>query len=429
MCESVDNYHIRDVIPTCVNLLACFLLVSTYLRDFYLRYSTLRSTHVRLTCVYPTYVYRRTRDARQDVDTDTDSTSEEDNVGGLGKFSHGWYGLVHQHWVDQIISAGSFGLHNTEAPEAYHKTCMKLASMRVRHLHDSKTKQSMLMYVWWNFLFCEMDKDVLDETPRPSPINFFFGLRKILHMDLERIFVENHFLHREALITRSELFDLLCQRFGVPSSAIAHGNLTSLGYVFGQQLCREDGKVFWATDTRYPYGSSGQRRDILRIHGTENVAGTTNALYCEATVFVRVHHVASLPFYREVTTDLSDTMTFVIGRWFSPHPSTHSIRDSEHRPLCPGACNVNHCLWTYARTNNPRASMTAARNDVLRSQIKMFGATHSIQQRNLRLHSHSYMCLLDVDTIDEVVNGMCFQFDGLSSNIDTTSWLQTVTVL
>ena len=80
-------------------------------------------------------------------------------------------------------------------------------------------------------------------------------------------------------------------------------------------------------------------------------------------------------------------------------------------------------------TNNPRASMTGTRNHVLRSQIKMFGTTHSIQQRNLHLHSHAYMCLLDVDTIDEIVNGMCFQFDGVSSNIDTTSWLQTVTVL
>ena len=93
---------------------------------------------------------------RDPHDTDTDSTDDDEDVGGLGKFSHGNYGLVHQHWVEQIISSGSFAVHNTEAAEANHKICMRLASLRVRHLHAAKTKSYMLKYLCWHDLFSQM---------------------------------------------------------------------------------------------------------------------------------------------------------------------------------------------------------------------------------------------------------------------------------
>ena len=57
--------------------------------------------------------------------SDTESTSDEDDIGGQGKFSHGDLALVHQHWVESIMSSGCFGVHCTEAAEAYHKVCMR----------------------------------------------------------------------------------------------------------------------------------------------------------------------------------------------------------------------------------------------------------------------------------------------------------------
>ena len=79
--------------------------------------------------------------------SDTDDTGSSDDTGGDGYFSHGTTSLSHQHWKDQIISAGSFNLHDTEAAEAAHKTSMGLASLRVRHLSDAKTHSNMLEYL------------------------------------------------------------------------------------------------------------------------------------------------------------------------------------------------------------------------------------------------------------------------------------------
>lgn len=65
-------------------------------------------------------------------DSDTASTSDDSALVGMGFYTRGSVGLSHQHWVDQVISAGSFSLHCTQAAEAYHKLCMRLPSERVR---------------------------------------------------------------------------------------------------------------------------------------------------------------------------------------------------------------------------------------------------------------------------------------------------------
>ncbi len=79
--------------------------------------------------------------------TDTADTADEDDTGGDGYFSHGTTSLSHQHWKDQFISAGSLNLHDTQAAEAAHKTSMRLAASRVRHLNVNKTQTNMLEYL------------------------------------------------------------------------------------------------------------------------------------------------------------------------------------------------------------------------------------------------------------------------------------------
>ena len=90
---------------------------------------------------------------RDEDGSDTESTSEENDVGGDGKYSHGDICLTHQHFVDQLISSGAFAIQDTEGPEAVHKLCMSLASTRVRHLDVVTTKNSMLDYLRYDLLF------------------------------------------------------------------------------------------------------------------------------------------------------------------------------------------------------------------------------------------------------------------------------------
>ena len=55
--------------------------------------------------------------------------------------------LTHQHFVEQIVSAGGFNVHDVQAPEAAHKVNMHLPSARVRHLSTNETQASMLKYM------------------------------------------------------------------------------------------------------------------------------------------------------------------------------------------------------------------------------------------------------------------------------------------
>ena len=48
-----------------------------------------------------------------DPETETEITFEENDVGGLGKYSHKDIGLSHHHWVEHVVSAGSFNVHCT----------------------------------------------------------------------------------------------------------------------------------------------------------------------------------------------------------------------------------------------------------------------------------------------------------------------------
>ena len=251
-------------------------------------------------------------------------------------------------------------MHITEGPEAAHKLCMKLASARVRHLHDAKTKSSMLKFLCFHDLFNEMRAERAG-TASIKRVNYPCGVRLDLEIDMcgPRLLesgYQQQFLHPEALITRYELLDLLRSRFGIPQNRNSYGLLQRLEWTFGQKIIRQDGKVFWATDSKYPFGVGKKRRDIFRVHGTERVNGCRNSLCCESILFVTISSLKDSPGLGEVA-DRSDKINLVLGRWVSPHPSTGNCHEDEHRPLCPGPCNINHCLWTYARVYTPRRAL------------------------------------------------------------------------
>ena len=366
--------------------------------------------------------------------TDSEDTGSDEDVGGLGKFSHGKYALVHQHWIRQLITAGSFSVHNTEAPEAAHKLCMKLASVRVRHLDHAKTKSSMLNFLCFHELFNNMIEESARTATTKRINNYPCGVRLDLQIDMcgERLLesaYQQQFLHPEALITRHELLDLFCSRFGIVQSRSSYRSLQRLKWAFGQKLIRQDGKVFWATDSKYPFGSVKKRRDILRVHGTEQVNGCLNSLCCEAILFVSISGLRDCPGLRDVV-DRSDEVTLLLGRWFSPHPSTGNGRDDQHRPLCPGPCNINQCLWTYARVPTRRRALCNAdgsQSPAFNAHRRLFGGTLSDQMARRALDERAYFCLIDVKAISHVVH-MTPQFVNDDTVEDYTCWLQTVTV-
>jgi len=246
-------------------------------------------------------------------------------VGGLGKFSHGDIGLSHQHWVEQLISGGSFGVHCTESAEAEHKICMRLPSMRVKHSRQNLTQKSMHAYLRRYTLFetlieqqrtCDAPRRRLtfNEVQLPLINQTLQGSRRVsMGTELENTQNQQQFLHREVRIARVELLDLICGRLGLSKTRQSYQRMNCLQWTFGQKFVRENA-TFWATDSKYTWATSenaNRRRDIFLLRGTEMVPVIppngrlimkNTALCCEAVCFVQISGVRNI-FPTLVTMD------------------------------------------------------------------------------------------------------------------------------
>ena len=322
--------------------------------------------------------------------SDTDDTDDDHKIGGLGYYSHGHKCLVHQHWVMQVISAGSFGVHCTQSAESIHKISAKLAGARVRHLHVNATQRSMLQYLFYFTVFEDLKtrmpvRYVHRRSHRNScrvriPLTNNF---QSPDEPFDSLSFQSKFVHREVLVSNSELMDMLCTTLGLPATLDSYKLLEKLSYTMGQKLIRrEDDKIFWSTDTQYTFDTSlhsRRRRDTLFVDGHEereyrqSRRGMTiklkNALCGEAICFLQVGELSSipLPVFTEPYTVLrdpykalrsaivDDSINLILVRWFEPHVTL--LRDERFRPSCPGPLHINHCLWRYAVANRIRQSM------------------------------------------------------------------------
>ena len=273
-----------------------------------------------------------------DTATDTDSTPERCFVGGLGKWSHGKHHLVHQHWVSQLQSAGSFDVHDVEAAEAYHKHCMKLPSLRVKHWTDeNKTHHDMQKFLLRDLLFRALKKEITPfATPQRRKI---FGVTKtltgvVMGADLAAVDVQGSILHPEVRLARVEILDLLCFKFNVPGCRTSYTLLGGLQWDFGQKYTNSDGQVYWSTDSQYGYSSSGHRRDSLLLHGSVDteirladgqIVERQTGLCCQAVCFVTLtgmQTVLHLPLPKDIKKEITDdSLTLVLVRWFEAHPT------------------------------------------------------------------------------------------------------------
>ena len=187
-------------------------------------------------------------------------------------------------------------------------------------------------------IFSELHAATIVGRPkRKAKTNISYGVRVPLRQadgaqvqmrnhfeDLGNVALQRMFLHKEAMITRFELLDLVCDLFGLRRVRSSYQTLNCLSWYFGQKLIRRDGKVFWASNSHYTYaykGTNGQgrRRDCFTVKGTEVVHGVTNALCMEAVVFVTLGDILRLPFSlpAEVAGAIdrdTETLTLILGR-------------------------------------------------------------------------------------------------------------------
>lgn len=225
-------------------------------------------------------------------------------------YSHNTMCLNHQHWVDQVVSAGGFNVHCAQGPEASHKHNMHIAAARVRHGDNNETQHSMLKYLCERSVFHMLLLDMIAsgrpprKSPTPAP-----GLRQPLPVDCGRKLLEASF--RKSIISSgvriavSELIILICGKIGLQPTLGSFRKLANARIVLGKKFTRsgEQAQTFWATDTTRS-SVAGCRRDMLFLKGT--VSGS--ALCGEAICFV---HISNLQSACAIATD---DMNFVLIR-------------------------------------------------------------------------------------------------------------------
>ena len=165
------------------------------------------------------------------------------------------------------------------------------------------------------------------------------------------------------------------------------------------------------------------------------VDGVTNALCMETVVFVTLGDMYRLPFAlpsrvtEEIDAD-TDTLTLILGRWFEPH--RHAIsRDNLHRPICPGALRINHCLWRYAVTSTLRRSLCSRIGTPAPSftrQAARLGLTGVDMLSHVEEDACAYFGLFTQNQLLSVVN-MCPEFKTGSVEFEHGTWLQSVTMI
>ena len=401
------------------------------------RYTTIMSRYIMTLCVSTIHSLNVTLTLTLTVPTcrvikthstpvsDTDDTEEEDRVGGLSYYSHSKKNLIHQHWIDQVISSGGFNVHCTQSSEAAHRVNMHLASRRVRFYDCNGTQDQMLKWLRHHKLFLALKQDIFPEerVSRKNKQRDSLGLPLRCSFGVKDRFTKpdcmNNFLHVEVRVAEIELVNIICDKLGLPAGSF--DVLSQLTFDFGQQFTRRDGRKFWSTDTGYSLNTTKSRRDLLFLDGV--VGG--DALCGESICFMLISGLK-----KTFNDDRDDSETYALVRWLEPDDDAYE-RDALHRPVCPGPLHINNCLWRYSKTDRPRAVLKGSRNDVLpRSFIRQrhkFGKTREEQNACREREMHAYYSLVTTDSIVDTVNA-CQLFLPGTCVTDNEHWLQTVTM-
>jgi hypothetical protein len=324
----------------------------------------------------------------------------------------------------------------TQSAEAAHKTSAKLTSLRVRHLHGMKTVHSMLSYLCSHTVF-EHLRDFFPDPPSTGPAcPIVYGVKLPLgsdwlmdgHGSFTTISFQSGLIHKEIPVTRSEFMDMLCDQFDMPKTLATYRCFERLRFKFGQKFTCSSGTNFWATDTQYTFPNvfnERARRDRFFVDGvvkkTYRLADgrrveRLNALCAEATCFVTVSNLNQIPIpaldpvrspdKQELRDSVHNhSVSFFLVRWYEPHQDSHQ-RDRLNRPICPGPLDINHCVWTFAKTPSPRQSVP--------------------RHRAVSVRYAYYGLIFPQNVVNKVNIAPIFVRDTTNTGVD---WLQTVTLI
>ena len=85
-------------------------------------------------------------------------------------------------------------------------------------------------------------------------------------------------------------------------------------------------------------------------------------MFVQVSGFANVVHGITLPHHLRFQSDMigaNNVTLLALVRWLVPHPlALH--RDVKLRPVCPTPFDINHALWTFAKTPRQRVPWAGA---------------------------------------------------------------------
>ena len=167
------------------------------------------------------------------------------------------------------------------------------------------------------------------------------------------------FISNRVRLTRHEFLDLVCRNLelesGQPNMVRVLQNLRYDCFGSLQTCVDHTNRIFVGF-----HSTSPRRQDFVRIKGEPE---NNTCLSARILMFVRISGFSDDPLGITLPTELRhppnnvENVTFALIRWLSPHPRS-VLRDSKLRPVCPPPLDINHALWTFAKSRRPMLTQT-----------------------------------------------------------------------
>ena len=350
-----------------------------------------------------------------ETDSDADGGPAPRLRGGRGHIEFSQKGIPHGslHFPEQVKWAGHLFMHDTCAPEAAHKTNIKVPMDRVRKADDQETSGSMIAWVFrtttWGKIIANVEREYglkrkKRTTKNPEKLRVDVHRSKIHRptADVSHLFHDNTFsplssggdklLTPDVRVSYNELATIIADAMRWPIGHVQ--NVLKVRLYCSAQLVFPSGvtRTYWSTDSRYPY-FGGTRRDMVQVDlGNENIG------VAQLVGFIEMEN---LPM-----GVVGPRANAVLIRWMTvPSHSRMESRDYHNRPMCEYPLSSNHCLWEWSEAEENRQSfqirgfMNLVTNQRMWAHVPAQHRTRAIESE-IRAHYN----VLDYDSIIDHAN-------------------------
>ena len=384
---------------------------------------------------------------RDENESDTLSTDENDSWGGLGIFERSMKGLPHAlvHTRELVECGGHHGAYTTAAGETSHKHNIKGAS-KLSRVYASRNQSQEGMLDWnlrqilWSAVI-ERNRSLrahhqIDITLSGSDVSVarlerFAPEHKLFNplrytQTWPQLAIRRGqppplwlptLLSKDVLVTREELILCLVRKLQM-NNDMQTVVLVATGLrweCFGSASLECNNG-----DRRKVVGVSAGRRDFVRVSGTED----NTALAAQVIMFIKVSGFGDggvgicLPTYLRNPPTNHTHVILALVRWLSPHPDA-LLRDDRKNPICPPPFDINHALWEFAELPNRRQNFENV--DQMRELHYFPGTDELAQRQSANELAYARYDLIQVESIDTFMN--CTSIDN-----STSTFLETITL-